>query len=112
MKHSNKYKWSFAVLFMNEPNIKDLPSIQDFRKEREELEKDVSKIGSLTAMSNISLHFSRFYKTIAGNTLDGQVRADATEEAKYFLAQAVGYANQYTMQREMLPEFFDRDQPV
>ncbi len=97
---------------MTKPNVTDLSSIQNFRKERGELEKEILKFNSLTGRSNLFVYVSRFYKTIAQNTQDKEIKNNATTEAEYFLEQAVKYGQQYLTQKEMLPEFFDVDKPV
>lgn len=97
---------------MTEPNVMDLPAIQNFGKERGELEKEILKFDSLSGRSNLFLYMSRFYKTIAETTQDDEMKRNASTEAEYFLEQAVKYGEEYKIQTEMLPDFFDTDKPI
>ncbi len=97
---------------MTEPNVMDLPAIQNFGKERGELEKEILKFDSLIGRSNLFLYMSRFYKTIAETSQDYEIKRNASTEAEYFLEQAVKYGQQYKVQSEMLPDFFNKDKPI
>ena len=91
------------------PDVKDLPLIEDFKEARESLEQSVLTSESLKGRANTFFHVSQLYKTIAENTQDTKIKESATEEAQYFLTEAFKYRNQYETQKLMLPGQFNAD---
>lgn len=90
-----------------------LPAFESVGEFGRDMGEKIEKIDSLTTRSNLCFDVARLYKYIS--KLEGigdETKEKAKKQARYFLQKAAEYGNQYEIQREMIPEFFNVDKPI
>lgn len=104
---------SEKVLKELEGALKHLPAFGSVDEFGRDISEKIEKIDSLTTKSNLYVDVGRLYKYIS--KLEGigdETKEKAKEQARYFLQKAAEYGNQYEIQKEMIPEFFNADKPI